>query len=430
MTLAVITGGIGAMRRMVLTRRGLEVWAEARLRQMIGWAITHSEYYRRAVAKGLRSEDTHNFLGRLPFIDRDSLREKLYEIATSDLSGVYFAKTSGTTGPSAKVAISSTTRARISAIKLRVRALYGVRPFDRWMVFVRDPGEHDTQGRKLISGSLRRALTGIIAKGLEVPMPGGCVDDLPLASQEAISAFKPSVIQVYPSLALLLSNIGQSKERWIRPRLTVTNGEVLFASLRRRAIRHLGCRVLDIYGLIEVNEVAWECPWCGNYHLNSDNVYAEVIDGNGQRVSAGRGELVVTSLSSWLTPIIRYRTGDVVEITTRKRPCFLPFPTLRAIHGRLSDIFRYRDLTLTSLDVHNRLDLLDINDIRSYRLRVEHRNGQVLGVTCEYTGDGGRTGVKIVQRIQERLGVIGQANVVEDLLRDPASGKFSSLQSI
>ena len=77
-----------------------------------------------------------------------------------------------------------------------------------------------------------------------------------------------------------------------------------------------GARVFDHHGMTEVGPVTYECPaQPGRLHVIESAYLAEVI--NPQTllpVSAGEtGELVLTTLTRVGSPLLRYRTGDIVK---------------------------------------------------------------------------------------------------------------------
>ena len=98
-----------------------------------------------------------------------------------------------------------------------------------------------------------------------------------------------------------------------------TGGSV--PAVRARIERAWGARVIDHYGLTEVGPVAfedWDRP--GGLYVNEAEFIAEVLDAQGAPVPDGElGELVLTNLGRTASPVIRYRTGDIVR--ARTAPC-------------------------------------------------------------------------------------------------------------
>jgi phenylacetate-CoA ligase len=87
------------------------------------------------------------------------------------------------------------------------------------------------------------------------------------------------------------------------------------ASVRRQIQLGWGAKCLDHAGLTEVGSFAYPCDSCGGMHLREDEFVAEILDPEtGAPVPDGAsGELVVTALGRTGFPVIRYRTGDIVE---------------------------------------------------------------------------------------------------------------------
>jgi phenylacetate-CoA ligase len=111
-------------------------------------------------------------------------------------------------------------------------------------------------------------------------------------------------------------------------------------SMRRHIEAESGVQAFDIYGLSEMigPGVATECPCHSGLHVFEDHFYPEIVDPvTEQPVPDGtEGELVLTTLSKYAMPIIRYRTRDITAFVKGTCGCGR---TLRRIHriGRRSD---------------------------------------------------------------------------------------------
>lgn len=84
-----------------------------------------------------------------------------------------------------------------------------------------------------------------------------------------------------------------------------------------------GARVVDHHGLTELGPVSYACPKRERVlHVLESSYLAEIIDpATGAPIPGeGRGELVLTSLGRLGSPVIRYRTGDLVERSAAE-PC-------------------------------------------------------------------------------------------------------------
>lgn len=77
-----------------------------------------------------------------------------------------------------------------------------------------------------------------------------------------------------------------------------------------------GAKVFDHHGMTEVGPVTYECPARpGVLHVIESAYLAEVIDpASGKPALPGQtGELVLTTLDRMGSPLLRYRTGDLVK---------------------------------------------------------------------------------------------------------------------
>lgn len=117
--------------------------------------------------------------------------------------------------------------------------------------------------------------------------------------------------------------------------------------VRSRIEQSWGARVFDHTGMTEIGALGFECEQAPlGVHLNEAECIAEVIDPvTGQNLPDGEaaGELVLTNLGRWGSPLIRYRTNDHVRLTRRKCACGRWFARMEGgILGRLDDMITVR----------------------------------------------------------------------------------------
>jgi phenylacetate-CoA ligase len=158
------------------------------------------------------------------------------------------------------------------------------------------------------------------------------------AMVEAMLAWETEVVWAYPShLELLCRYVEETGDDRLRPRLVITNSEVLYESQRERARRTLGCDVFDWYGLGEHCAAAGECHDHG-YHIPEEIVAIELLAGAGEAPTGECGEVIGTSLENWAQPFVRYRTGDYAVRRAGLCPCGRAHALLREIGGRTQDV--------------------------------------------------------------------------------------------
>jgi phenylacetate-CoA ligase len=141
---------------------------------------------------------------------------------------------------------------------------------------------------------------------------------------------------------LTLKLLGEAIQRGavdgIQVPLVSTTSGVLDPYGRKLLNSALGARVVDIYAAEESGgAIAWECPKCSGYHINSDMVIVEFTK-HGQPVHPGEdAEIVITNLTGYTMPFIRYALGDVARMSTTAPSCGRSLPLMESISGRSGD---------------------------------------------------------------------------------------------
>jgi len=120
-----------------------------------------------------------------------------------------------------------------------------------------------------------------------------------------------------------------------------------------------GATCFDHAGATEAGAWAFDCEaQTGAIHLNEAEFIFEVIDPEsgepidecrrGEPIGEGkRGELVITNLGRACMPVLRYRSGDLVELTTEPCPCGRSFARIRGgVLGRTDDMIIVRGVNL------------------------------------------------------------------------------------
>lgn len=161
-----------------------------------------------------------------------------------------------------------------------------------------------------------------------------------------LAEVSPHYLLTYPNN---LSDLLRYIEQWslTLPRLKQIRsiGETLTDNLRDEARRILGVEIVDIYSSQEVGVIAIQCPASGLYHLMAENLLVEVLDEQGRACALGEtGEVVITDLHNFATPLVRYAIGDYAEVGPACS-CGRSLPTLRSIRGRSRNMVVFPDGT-------------------------------------------------------------------------------------
>jgi len=142
-------------------------------------------------------------------------------------------------------------------------------------------------------------------------------------------------------------------------RITIHAGEpgASVPNVKRRIEAAWGARCFDHAGATEVGAWAFDCQAeDGAIHLNELEFIFEVVDPQtGKAVDEGtRGELVITTLGRAGMPVLRYRTGDLVEMTTEPCACGRRLARIKGgVLGRADDMLSVRGVNLYPAVIDN-----------------------------------------------------------------------------
>jgi len=242
---------------------------------------------------------------------------------------------------------------------------------------------------------------------------------------ELIRNLKATVICCTPTYALWLAEIAENDETAQGP-LSETDVRVLIVagepggsipSTRERIEQAWGARVIDHHGLTETGPLSFEC-WenPGFLHLNEAEFICEVLDSGGNRVPDGkRGELVVTNLGRTSSPVVRYKTGDIVVKRSGTCICGRTWARLEGgILSRADDMVNIRGVNVYPTSVESVVRA--IPEIIEFRSTVSQSGAmRTLSLEIEIIagGDSGAASAKLVKQLRSALGLTVPVRIVE-----------------
>jgi len=299
---------------------------DRRLRKLVRHAHAAVPYYRRLFDRaGVRPDEIRCAadLVRLPISTKAELRRQPIEELTAvgaNLERCWRTTSSGTSGTPFSAYRDAGCSCLFFALTARALRMAGARVTDKLMVI--GPGYYP--------------------EGLWVQRLGfGRVRSLsPLqeASQLAagIAAYRPGILHCYASVLKAL--IAHWQTNGLGPhslRVIVASADFLDERTRRDCAELTGVNPIQMYGAVETGRIGSECRFRNGIHIYTDFVIPEFVPSED-----GACRVVLTDLTNFIMPFIRYDQGDLAEVMDGSCPCGLQFPRMKLLRARRSDVVR------------------------------------------------------------------------------------------
>ena len=252
-------------------------------------------------------------------------------------------------------------------------------------------------------------------------IPGGGLSSA--ARLRAIFTHRATVLCCTPTYALRLAEVAKEENIDLGKspvRMIVVAGEPggsIPATRARIEEAWPGAKVFDHHGMTEVGPVTYQCPaQAGVLHVLEGAYLPEIIDPEtAEPVASGEtGELVLTTLGRHGSPLIRYRTGDLVSAAESPCPCgHLDLALQGGILGRADDMVVVRGVNVYPSAVEE--ILRGAGGVAEYRVQISHKDALVeMSVEVEAeTGDDGGLVKRLAKAFQETLALRVPVKLVE-----------------
>ncbi len=155
--------------------------------------------------------------------------------------------------------------------------------------------------------------------------------------------YNPSIIIGYTtSLYLFYRIIKKNRISIPSPKAIISSAEVLYDNQREFIESVSGSKIFNRYGCREVGLIASECSSHNGLHINSENIFFELVNYNSG-MDNNFGEVVVTDLLNYGMPLIRYKIEDLATLSNKQCACGRGLPMIEKIKGRKCDIIQSKD---------------------------------------------------------------------------------------
>lgn len=341
------------------------------LREAIAYAGAHSPYYFHLFTQlDLKPGEirTYTDFRRIPCTTKaDIAKDYRNFICVSSDQIVDRSCTSGTTSSPIPFVLTEADLNRLTKNEATSLALAGIEKTDTVMLCC-------TIDRRFMAGlayfmGLRQIGASVIRQG---------VSNM-LGQWDCIRQEKPTAIICVPSF--LLRMIRFAKENGIDYRSCSLRKVVCIGESIRKSDfswNELGKRISEAwpelslhstYASTEMGAAFTECSAGQGGHHNPELIEIEVLDQMGRPVTSGEtGELVITTLGVEGMPLIRFRTGDIVQLHTEPCKCGLNTPRLGPVIGRKNQMLKVRGTTIYPPAIHDALNTLP--ELENYVIEV------------------------------------------------------------
>ena len=240
---------------------------------------------------------------------------------------------------------------------------------------------------------------------------------------KAIIDYRATVLVSTPTYALHMASearkAGMDLAKESAVKITIHAGEpgASIPSTKKMIEESWGAKCFDHPGATEVGAFAFECQ-SGAVHVNENEFIAEILHPNtGEAVSEGeKGELVMTNLGRIGSPVIRYRTGDLVQPSYQPCPCGRPFLLLQGgVLGRVDDMVIVRGVNVFPSAIEN--VMREFPEIEEFRVEVFEKEAmkelRIILEPRDHQSSTGALAEQVGQRIRERIGLRPHVELVE-----------------
>jgi phenylacetate-CoA ligase len=395
-----------------------------RLKAIVVHAYNNVPYYKNLFdSVGLRPWDikTLEDIRKIPITRKSDLKGlPLSELLSKDIDmgSIFRRHTSGSTGVPFNVEHSWQDKASQALMNLRILMENGLGVTDKVAHIV----TRQMMGQKFWFQSL-----GILRK-YYIQATISTADQLALLKE-----INPDAIYGYSSsIKLLALRIRESGKREINPRMIFCTSELLEPGDREFINSTFDLSVCDVYGTVELGDIAWECPAHEGYHIDINNFVVEFLK-DGKDVAPGEeGNIVCTSLHADAMPFIRYEVGDICVPLDRICSCGRGLPLMSMIRGRADDFIVTPDGQYVSPLIFEIPSILGVGQYRIVQKQIDKLLVQIVP-TPGFTKE---SRYKVRQHVRWAARKITGNNVmnvevdiVDTIPKDPSSNKIKRVIS-
>lgn len=381
--------------------------------------LSHSEFYK-TLYKGIELPNSVSEISKLPIVDKEMLRENVENVYTVDSNKAVQIKTGGTTGKSLEVFYTLENRQERVAMLDEFRGQHGYTLGKKtaWFSGKNLLTQRDIRKKRFWKTDWFHKVRYYSTFHINHNYLEFYLSD--------ILKYKPEYLVGFPSSILEIAKFG-NREGVKFPKGVIKaifpTSETITSEMRSIIESFFHTKMYNQYASAEGSPFIFECKE-GNMHLELQSGVFEVLDENN--LSTKSGKLVVTSFTTYGTPLIRYNIGDSITLDDSFHMCKCGNnnPLVKEILGRIDDyIYSPENGKINLGNVSNTLK--DTKGIIRFQAIQNELNLIELYVEIDKTSYNDKVERKFLQNWRDRIGFKMGINIkYVDNIPVEKSGKY------
>lgn len=352
--------------------REIKAFQEEKLMDTLQYLSEKSPFYKRFFTEcniQISEIKTIEDLQKIPVTTKDHLQQFNDDFCCVPKSEIIdYVTTSGTLGDPVTFALTDNDLERLAYNEAISFACCGIGKEDTLQLMT-------TMDRRFMAGlayflGARKLGSGIIRVGSGIPE----------LQWDSILKFKPTYLITVPSFLLKLIEYAKQQEIDIKNtgiKAAICIGEPIRGQdfslniLAEKIKKDWDIEFFSTYASTEMSTAFNECEMHNGGHHHPELIIAEILDESNSPVSEGEvGELTITTLGVEAMPLLRFKTGDMVQAYNEPCKCGRNTMRLGPVVGRKKQMIKYKGTTLYPPAMYNILN--DFSAIESYVVEIFH----------------------------------------------------------
>jgi phenylacetate-CoA ligase len=326
----------------------IKSFQEQKLLEALAYVNDNSPFYKKQFSNhsiDITTIKTIDDLQQLPVTTKEDLQQYNDEFLCVPITKIIdFATTSGTLGEPVTFGLTNNDLDRLAYNEAISFDCAGIKEGDLVQLMT-------TIDRRFMAGlayflGLRKMNVGVIRVGAGIPE----------LQWDSILKYKPNYVITVPSFLLKLIEYAEShnidyNNSSIKGAICIgeslRNQDFENNALATKITQKWNIKLFSTYASTEMSTAFTECEHAVGGHHHPELIIAEVLDEQNIPVKEGEpGELTFTTLGIEAMPLVRFKTGDIVQLHTK--PCACGRNTLRVgpVIGRKQQMIKYKGTTL------------------------------------------------------------------------------------